>query len=230
MKTSQLLSELAVRLGIKKYILFLLSISIISNLFLVFLLVSRQTISQVVLTPPEIRRSMTISNVAFSKEYLEEIAPYNAFLLLNATPQNVEFQNQQLLKFVASEYKDALEKELNINALWLKQNNISTSFTAMSAAADVNDNTVVLRGTFEVIKNNKIVEQKDRELLLSYRNDNGTIELLSIREVLSADKQRPEDPAAQQKYDLNNQEIKEVKTQEVEVKQTIKDFKGGENE
>lgn len=230
MKTNQLLNELAIRLGIKKIILFLLALSIFCNFLLVVMLFTRKTIVETILTPPEIRRSMTISNVAFSKEYLEEIAPYNAYLLLNATPQNVDFQSQQLLKFVASEYKDALEKELNINALWLKQNNISTSFTAMNAAADINDNTVVLRGSFEVIKNNKIVDQRDRELLLSYRNENGTIQLLSIKEVIPDEKQRPEDAEAQKKYDLNNPAPKEVKVEETETTQTITNFKGGSNE
>lgn len=230
MKTNQLLNELAIRLGIKKIILFLLALSIVCNFLLVVMLFTRKTIVETILTPPEIRRSMTISNVAFSKEYLEEIAPYNAYLLLNATPQNVDFQSQQLLKFVASEYKDALEKELNINALWLKQNNISTSFTAMNAAADINDNTVVLRGSFEVIKNNKIVDQRDRELLLSYRNENGTIQLLSIKEVIPDEKQRPEDAEAQKKYDLNNPAPKEVKVEETETTQTITNFKGGSNE
>lgn len=230
MKTNQLLNELAIRLGIKKIILFLLALSIVCNFLLVVMLFTRKTIVETILTPPEIRRSMTISNVAFSKEYLEEIAPYNAYLLLNATPQNVDFQSQQLLKFVASEYKDALEKELNINALWLKQNNISTSFTAMNAAADINDNTVVLRGSFEVIKNNKIVDQRDRELLLSYRNENGTIQLISIKEVIPDEKQRPEDAEAQKKYDLNNPAPKEVKVEETETTQTITNFKGGSNE
>lgn len=230
MKTNQLLNELAIRLGIKKIILFLLALSIVCNFLLVVMLFTRKTIVETILTPPEIRRSMTISNVAFSKEYLEEIAPYNAYLLLNATPKNVDFQSQQLLKFVASEYKDALEKELNINALWLKQNNISTSFTAMNAAADINDNTVVLRGSFEVIKNNKIVDQRDRELLLSYRNENGTIQLLSIKEVIPDEKQRPEDAEAQKKYDLNNPVPKEVKVEETETTQTITNFKGGSNE
>lgn len=231
MKTNQLVNELAIRLGIKKIILFLLVLSMIGNFFLVMMLFTRQMVVQTILTPPEIRRSMTVSNMAFSKEYLEEIAPYNAYLLLSATPQNVDFQHQLLLKFVAAEYKDALEKELGVTALWIKQNNISTSFTAMSAAADVNDNTVVLRGLFETIKNNKIIDQRDRELLLSYRNDNGTIELLSIKEIQASDKQRPEDDVeAQKKYDLNNPAPKEVQVQETETTQKVTDFKGGSHD
>ena len=73
MKTNQLLNELAIRLGIKKIILFLLALSIVCNFLLVVMLFTRKTIVETILTPPEIRRSMTISNVAFSKEYLEEI-------------------------------------------------------------------------------------------------------------------------------------------------------------
>lgn len=83
--------------------------SIAVNLFLSATLLFKGTIVQTTLTPPEIRRSMTVSNIAFSKEYLEEMAPYAAYLLLNVTPKTVDYQNSQLLKIVSPDYKDALE-------------------------------------------------------------------------------------------------------------------------
>ena len=38
------------------------------------------------------------------------MAPYAAYLLLNVTPKTVDYQNSQLLKIVAPDYKDALGK------------------------------------------------------------------------------------------------------------------------
>lgn len=226
MKTEHLLNEIAIRNGSKRFILILLTLSVLTNLLVCFMLFTRKTIVQTVLTPPEIRRTLTVSNVAFSKEYLEEIAPYHAYLLLNNTPQNVDFQNKQLLNAVAAEYKGALEKELNVKALWHKKRNLSSYFTSLQAAADVQDNTVKLKGRFEVKQNDKIISSKDRELLLSYRNTNGTIELMSIKEIYQ---QKSSHHADKENEELNAPEIPEVKTEIITIETYSEDFKGYEN-
>lgn len=212
-----MLSELAVRTGIKVFFWVVLGMSITANLFLSATVLFKGTVVQTTLTPPEIRRSMTVSNIAFSKEYLEEMAPYTAYLLLNVTPKTVDYQNSQLLKIVAPDYKDALEKELSLNALWVKKNNVSTTFSATEATADTSDNTVSIRGVFEVKRNNTVVEQKDRELLISFKNNYGTLQLLSIKEVQK--RVTKAEPA--------NQQETEVKTEEVEISKTASEFKGG---
>ncbi len=217
MKTEYMLSELAVRTGIKVFFWVVLGMSITANLFLSATVLFKGTVVQTTLTPPEIRRSMTVSNIAFSKEYLEEMAPYTAYLLLNVTPKTVDYQNSQLLKIVAPDYKDALEKELSLNALWVKKNNVSTTFSATEATADTSDNTVSIRGVFEVKRNNTVVEQKDRELQISFKNNYGTLQLLSIKEVQK--RVTKAEPA--------NQQETEVKTEEVEISKTATEFKGG---
>lgn len=217
MKTEYMLSELAVRTGIKVFFWVVLGMSITANLFLSATVLFKGTVVQTTLTPPEIRRSMTVSNIAFSKEYLEEMAPYTAYLLLNVTPKTVDYQNSQLLKIVAPDYKDALEKELSLNALWVKKNNVSTTFSATEATADTSDNTVSIRGVFEVKRNNTVVEQKDRELLISFKNNYGTLQLLSIKEVQKR----------VTKAESANQEESEVKTENVEISTTASEFKGG---
>lgn len=221
MKTENLLHELSTRTGIKQIIWVILGLSVTANCLLAFTLATRGVIVQSILTPPEIRRSMTVSNMAFSKEYLEEMAPYAAFLLLNATPQTIEYQNNLLLKMTDPEYKDALEKELKLNALWMKRNNVSTYFTSVNAAADTSDNTVTLKGRFEAKKNNLIVDSRERSLLVSFRNNNGTLSILSIKEI----KSKTSNP--------NNQEVQNeiepiVQTEEVTISNTVSDFKGGQ--
>ncbi|TJW78683.1 conjugal transfer protein TraE, partial [Neisseria gonorrhoeae] len=57
-----MLSELAIRTGIKVFFWILLGMSIAVNLFLSATLLFKGTIVQTTLTPPEIRRSMTVSN------------------------------------------------------------------------------------------------------------------------------------------------------------------------
>ena len=218
MKTQNLLHEIAIRTGVKKTVWLLLMLSVATNFCLSAVLMIKGTVVQNILTPPEIRRSMTVSNIGFSKEYLEEMAPYVAYLLLNATPQTVDYQNGQLLKLVDPEYRNVLERELNVNALWLKRNNVSTSFSSLSAAADTDDNSVILKGRFDVRKNNLPVESKERGLQVIFKNNNGTLSLLSIKEIQSKTVKK------------DGQDIDQapaVETEEVTVSNTVSDFKGG---
>ena len=69
----------------------------------------------------------------------------------------------------------------------------------------------------EVKRNNTVVEQKDRELLISFKNNYGTLQLLSIKEVQK--RVTKAEPA--------NQQETEVKTEEVEISKTATEFKGG---
>ncbi len=222
MKTENMLSELAIRLGIKKFILTALFLSISTNFLLGIGLAARTVVTQTTLVPPEIRRTLTVSNVAFSKEYLEEMAPYHAYLLLNSTPQSIDYNNEQLLKAVAPEYKDALEKELRVNSIWLKRENVSTYFSGVSAKADPDNNTVDLKGLFEVKQNNKVIYSKQRDLLITYRNTNGKIELLSIKEIYT---QRTD--VDEKKKELNAPQAASVTTETIDAVTTQSEFKGG---
>ena len=147
MKTEYMLSELAVRTGIK---VFLGSFGHVYNCQSIF--VCDGTLKRYCCSNNADSSGNPAFNdclkYRFSKEYLEEMAPYTAYLLLNVTPKTVDYQNSQLLKIVAPDYKDALEKELSLNALWVKKNNVSTTFSATEATADTSDNTVSIRGVF----------------------------------------------------------------------------------
>ena len=81
----------------------------------------------------------------------------------------------------------------------------------------ISDNTVAIRGVFEVKRNNALVEQKDRELLISFKNNYGTLQLLSIKEVQK--RVTKAEPAGQEKS--------EVETEDVEISKTATEFKGG---
>ena len=108
MKNTDLINEIALRTSTRKVIWLLLIVSIVTNMLVAIALVSNKQVTQTVLVPPKINRTLTVSNVDFSKEYLEEMAPYAAHLLLSGTPQTVAYNHQLLLGMTAPQYHDAL--------------------------------------------------------------------------------------------------------------------------
>ncbi|WP_434778558.1 type IV conjugative transfer system protein TraE [Neisseria sp. Ec49-e6-T10] len=182
MKLDQHLKEIESRTGIRKIVWVLLFLSIISTFLLTLVLLSKKTVVQTILVPPEVNRSITMTNTKTSKEYLEEMAIYTAQLLLNATPQTVEKQHQVLLNYVAPEYYQALSQELIITQQYLKKRNISTWFVPRRVTGYEVNNTVKLEGQFISSIGDKIFKKSQRILLVQFKNQGGRISLLSIKE------------------------------------------------
>lgn len=218
MRNADLISEIAKRTGTRKIMWLLLIILILSNFCLSLYVIFNKQIVQTIIIPPEVRKTLSITNIAFSKEYLEEMAPYTAYLLFNATPQTVEFQHQQLLKFTAASYHGALEKELRQTQLYIQKNNISTFFIVQSAAGNVIENTTVLTGEFVVQRGEQVISKTIRKLLVSFDNDNGKLELTSIKEIKSEN---------QEANEAQFQEKQEPIIVTVEEATTTQDFTAG---
>lgn len=183
MKNTDLINEIAVRTSTRKLIWLLLIVSIVTNMLVAIALVSNKQVTQTVLVPPKINRTLAVSNVDFSKEYLEEMAPYAAHLLLSGTPQTAAYNHQLLLGMTAPQYHDALEKELILTQRYLQRNNVSTYYTAKGAAADINDNTVILEGNFVATSQGKVIADADRKLIIKFENKSGKLGVTSIKEV-----------------------------------------------
>ena len=197
MKLDQHLTEISARTGIRKIVWILLGMSIASSFLLAMVLLSTKTKIQTILVPPEINRSITITNTSTSKEYLEEMGVFVAQLLLNASPTTIEKQNQVLLNYVAPEYYQALSQELIITKNYIKKNNISTFFIPRRVTGYEANNTVKLEGQFIVATGDNIANKSQRILLVTFKNNNGKISVISIKEeqpVKRGKKPEPEDP------------------------------------
>lgn len=224
MKTQDLIKELEARTGIKKLV-WAIIISLILIIFMLTIIAfSRKTIVQTILVPPQIQRTMTISNNEYSKEYLEEIGAYLTSLLLNATPETVEYQHQLLLKYVSPKYRDALNAELKLTERYIKKNNISTYFTTRKGAADPKDGTLTIDGVFKVSVGKKITETQNKKFLISFNNDEGKLSLVSIKEVVAParGKQSMNEVDVQEPQNV----IEETTTEEFEVR----DYSGSDYE
>ena len=182
MNIDMYMSELASRAGIKKLFLILLSASIITNFLLGAVILAKKDKIQTILVPPEIQRTVTVSNMSISREYLEEMGLFMTQQLLNTSPSSVDGQYRVLLKYVDPRYFQALERELTITKKWIRRNNVSTWFTPRRITGFPNNNTVVIEGQFMVSQGDTISQKSTRKLIITFKNVDGKIALVSIKE------------------------------------------------
>ncbi len=194
MKLDQHLKEIEARTGISKIVWLLLGASLTTSLLLTLVLLGKKTIVQTVLVPPEVNRSISISNTATSKAYLEEMGVFLTQLLMNASPTTVEKQHQILLNYVAPEYYQALAQELTITKNYIRRNNITTMFIPRRVTGFEANNTVKLEGQFVVSAGDRIASKSQRILIISFKNNNGKISLTSIKEERAKKHNKKPDP------------------------------------
>ena len=190
MKASKYSEDLSQKLGIRKSILIMLALSIITNCFLALVIIVKKNNIMTVMVPPEIYRPISIGNMKISKEYLEDFSVYATQLLMNVTPTTVESQQNQLLKYVSPKYFDALSQELIATAKFVKANNISTWFVPLRVTAYESSNSVEVEGTFFASQGGKVTEKLSRIFVVSYDNRNGRISINSIREMQPTERRR----------------------------------------
>lgn len=182
MNANHYLTELTIRTGIKKTVWILLILSLVTNFVLALGMVFTKHTERTIVIPPHIQRSVWFENEKVSKEYLEEMGVFIAQLLLNTTPQTVEKQHGDLLKYVAPNYYQALQKELALSAKYIKQNNFGTWFVPRRVVGYEHNNTVEIEGQFQVAQNDKVTERSQRKLLITFNYENGKVMLTGIKE------------------------------------------------
>lgn len=191
MNVDHYLSELATRSGIKKIFVLLLVCSIATSFLLAIYIISKKDKVQTILVPPELQRTVTISNQQISREYLEEMGVFMSQLLLNASPASIEGQHQMLLKYVDPRYYQALSNELTVSRQFVKRQNVSTWFVPRRVTGYTTNNTVEIEGQFMISQGDTIAQKFNRKLLVTFRNVDGKVALVSIKEEVKKRGGRP---------------------------------------
>lgn len=136
----------------RNYALFkrLLSLSILANIVLVIVLMMCINREKIILVPqvaPETK--LWIGQQQVSNNYLTILSRNVLDLMLNATPDNVDAQHQEVLKFIDSKHEALMKGKLANIAKVIRENNISQNFFINTVKIIHNKNIVFIRGTLD---------------------------------------------------------------------------------
>ena len=120
---------------------------------------------KVILVPPEINKTLWVTNKEVSKEYLEEMAIFLSHLLLDQSPTSSKLKRDMLLKYISPSYYNALFGKIIKQEEYLSQNNISTRFSIKEIEANSKQNKVLIVGEQE----NYVADKKVGKVSASYK-------------------------------------------------------------
>lgn len=137
-----------------------------------------------VIVPPNIDRTFWVTKDKASREYLEEMAGYVAWLVLDVTPTTIDWKKNVLLNWVAPDQHAAMKTKMDIEAERLRSNNATTFFLVQQLAADEARQSVVVTGRLRrQINGADVSEPETRSYLAQFQYAGGRVHIQSFKEI-----------------------------------------------
>jgi conjugal transfer pilus assembly protein TraE len=174
----------------------LLIASVVVNILMVIALLKTVGNERTIIVPPNIQKSFWVDNEKVSGSYLEQMGTYIAYLVLNATPTTVDYQNNILMQYVAPAYYGQFDTDAKASAERLKRDNIAQVFLPNRVLIDEPNSRVGITGTTSTYVNNAKVSDVRKGYLVEFIYREGKIYLKSFKEADANDPFKPVKKAA----------------------------------
>lgn len=132
---------------------------------------------RVIIVPAYLKQSFWAEGEVVSKEYLEEMTMFFANLVLNVTPESIEYQSKIVLKYVSPEFHNILYQRLLGEGERLKKESLSTSFRPQEIKADNTKGEAIISGILTQYVGDKKAGQVKESYKATYGYSNGILML-----------------------------------------------------
>lgn len=144
-----------------------------------------------VIVPPEVRRPYEIGSDYANKDYLFDMAGYVLSTAFTVTPENVDYNEDVILRMTEPEGYPELKRELDTAALRIKQDRITTIWVPQTEQIDVPSLTVQVNGLQKAYIADKLTSQIQKSYVVQFNiTSSGRLYVLKIQE-LSKDSGQP---------------------------------------
>ena len=136
-----------------------------------------------ILVPPAIEKTFWVAKDRVSKEYLEQMASFVGWLILDVTPATVDWKKDVLLNYVVPDQHGAMKLRQEVEAERLKRINASTFFLPQQLVANDQDQTVAIRGRLRTQVNGQETATDLKAYLAEFQYVGGRVHLKAFKEI-----------------------------------------------
>lgn len=176
------LKQLRTAVGQQRYTIMGLSGAVVMCLILMGMLVGRE---RTILVPPVIEKTFWVSHDKVSSSYLEQMAAFVAYLILDVSPTSVEWKKNLLLQYVDVNNVGELEMRQKTEADRLQAANAAMQYSVQSLTADERDMAVIMTGRLSTYINGQRTNDEQKYYLLQFAYASGRVSLKKFEEVSS---------------------------------------------
>ncbi|WP_286757975.1 type IV conjugative transfer system protein TraE [Ralstonia sp. RL] len=135
-----------------------------------------------IVVPPSIDKTFWVTKDRVSREYLEQMGSFIAWLILDVSPASIDWKKDILLNYVAPDEHGAMKSRQEIEAERLKRINASTSFLPQQLVPHEDKQTVVIRGRLRTQVNGQDTATETKAYLAEFQYAGGRMHLKAFKE------------------------------------------------
>jgi conjugal transfer pilus assembly protein TraE len=140
-----------------------------------------------VIVPPTIDKTFWVTRDKTSREYLEQMAGYVSWLVLDVSPQTIDWKRNVLLNWVLPEEHAAMKTKMDLEADRLRSNNASTAFLIQQLVTNEHDQSVTVTGRLRrQINGADTGEPETRSYLAQFQYAGGRVHVKTFKEITNA--------------------------------------------
>ncbi len=155
-------------------------------LILSFLIIFLSGRERIILVPPSMNKDGWISTQSASSDYFSRMTLFLSELALNLTADNVDFQQELLLRYVDASYYIVLKPQLVAEADRIKKEHISTAFFPVDMKVDSQHSEAIVTGDLKSYVGDAALPTKRVSYRMVYRFNSFTPLITLFEEVKSA--------------------------------------------
>lgn len=136
-----------------------------------------------IVVPPSIDKTFWVTKDRASREYLEQMGSFIAWLILDVSPASIDWKKDILLNYVAPDQHGAMKSRQEIESERLKRINASTFFLPQQLVPSEERQTVVIRGRLRTQVNGQDTATETKAYLAEFQYAGGRMHLQSFKEI-----------------------------------------------
>lgn len=136
-----------------------------------------------IVVPPNIDKTFWVTRDRVSRDYLEQMGSFVAWLILDVTPASIDWKKDILLNYVAPDQHGAMQSRQDIEAERLRRINASTFFLPQQLVPNEDKQTVVIRGRLRTQVNGQETATETKAYLAEFQYAGGRMHLKSFKEM-----------------------------------------------
>lgn len=143
----------------------------------------------VILEPPVRTKQIAVVGDKVDGAWLEEMGPWIAHMMLDASPMSISWQHEQILRWAHPTTHGQLQQDMAVQAKRLREANAATIFWLQQTAPDPERQRIVMAGYLETYVNGIRVSGSTRNVayLAQFESKGGRMLLKEWKEVPTDD-------------------------------------------
>jgi len=137
-----------------------------------------------VVVPPVIDKSFWVTSERASKDYLNQMAAYVAYLILDVDPATIDWKKDALLNWVQPSEHGAMKSRQEFEADRLRKMNGATFFRPQQLVPNEEKQSVVVQGRLRTTVNGQETNNETKSYLVEFDYSGGRAHLKTFKEIV----------------------------------------------